>query len=73
MEETERKLFSSLSTISNHFPQSRQVAQPFLPSFSIGETDHTRSSKNFHAAGALGFSLGQAGQQGSAGHCFCLS
>lgn len=47
MEETERNLFSSLSTISNHFPQSRQVVQPFLLSLYIGETDHKHSSKNF--------------------------
>lgn len=47
MEETERKLFSSLSTISNNFSQSRQVAHPFLLSFYIRETDHKHSSKNF--------------------------
>lgn len=47
MEETERNLFSSLSTTSNPFPQSRQVVQPFLLSLYIGETDHKHSSKNF--------------------------
>lgn len=66
MEETERKLFSSLPAISNNFPPSRQVVQPFLLLFYIGETDHKHSSKNFWSLEHWQNKLGKKEMQGVA-------